>query len=206
MIAVERLLSFDKNDLPEVSKTLCRDDIPQLVEWLSEKDDTIRYHSLLLLQQRSLYFDDVYPFWNTFRKKLKSENSFQRNIGLILISANAKWDKDKRLDDTIDEYLSLLNDGKPITVRYCIQSLRDIVPFSKHLHHKIADKIMAVNISDVKKTMRKLILLDILGVLAVIRKYQTNDEIESYIINAITGGLLDKKAIKQVESILKLNE
>lgn len=44
------------SDLPKVSKTICRDDLAQLVEWLAEKDDTIRYQSFLLLQQRALHF------------------------------------------------------------------------------------------------------------------------------------------------------
>jgi len=202
MLTIERLLSFDKNDFQEVSKTICEDDLPQLVEWLSEKDDTIRYHSFLLLQHRSLYFEDVYPFWDTFRKKLKSENSYQRNIGCILIADNVKWDKDKSLDDIIDEYLLLLNDKKPITVRQCIQSLCKIIPYNHDLHQKIADKLMSINLADVKETMRKLILIDILSVLVMIRKYQTNDEIESYIMKSMTGGLLDKKAIKHVESML----
>lgn len=202
MLTVEQLLSFDKKNMQEISKTISKDDLPQLVQWLTEKDDTIRYQSFLLLQNRSLHFDDVYPFWNTFRQKLKSENSYQRSIGLMLIADNAKWDKDERLEDTIEEYLLLLNDEKPITVRQCIQSLCKIVPNKNQLHQKIANKIMAVNIADVKETMRKLILIDILGILAMIRKHQTNDEIENYIFQALTGGLLDKKSIKQVESML----
>lgn len=202
MISIEKLLSFDKNDLLEVSKTIGKEELPLLVEWLSEKDDKIRYQALLLLQHRSSYSDDVYPFWDIFRKKLKSENSYQRSIGLMLIADNARWDTDNRHDDTIDEYLLLLNDEKPITVRQCTQALCKIVPYKNHLHHKIVNKLIAINISEIKETMRKLILLDILSVLITIRKYQTIDEVEKYIIDALTGGLLDKKAIKQVESTM----
>lgn len=202
MITIEGLLSFDKNDLEQVSKALSKDDLPQLVDWLSEKNDTIRYQAFLLLQYRSLHFDDVYPFRETFCNKLVSDNSYQRSIGIMLIAENAKWDKDNRLDEKIDEYLLLLKDEKPITVRQCIQNLCKIVPYKNHLSDKIAKNIMSVNVSEIKETMRKLILLDILGVLAIIRKQQTSDEIESYIFNALTGGILDKKAKKQVESML----
>jgi len=202
MLSIEKILSFDKNDLQEVSKTINRDDLPQLVEWLSEKDDAVRYPSFLLLKYRSLDFDDVYNFWDAFCEKLRSENSYQRSIGLMLIAENAKWDKDDRLDAIIDEYLLHLNDEKPITIRQCIQALQKIIPFKNHLHMKIANKLMAIEISNVKETMRKLVLIDILSVLAMIRKYQTNDEIESYIFDALNGGLLDKKAKIQVESML----
>lgn len=204
MITLERLLSFDKNDLSDLSKTLSGDELQQLVNWLSEKDDTIRYHAFLLLQYRSKDFGDVYPYWGIFCEKLESKNSYQRSIGLMLIAANSKWDIEDKLDDVIDEYLLLIYDEKPITVRQCIQSLCEIVPYKKHLCMKIADKLMALNISEVRETMQKSILIDILAVLAVIRKQQTNNEIESYILKVLSGGVLDKKAVKQVEVILRL--
>lgn len=92
MLTIERLLSFEKDDLQEASKTINIDDLHQLVDWLSEKDDTIRYHSFLLLQHRSKDFGDVYPYWDIYCEKLMSTNSYQRSLGLMLIAANAKWD------------------------------------------------------------------------------------------------------------------
>ena len=62
---------------------------------------------------------------------------------------------------------------------------------------------MDIDISNIRATMQKLVLLDILEILSMIRKYRTNDRIESYILNALSGGLLDKKAIKQVESMMR---
>ena len=121
----------------------------------------------------------------------------------MLIAANAKWDMENKLDDIIDENLSLIYDEKPITVRQCIQSLCEIVPYKEHLLMKIADKLMSLNITEIRATMQKLILIDILTVLTMIRKQQTNNEIESYILNALSGGLLDKKAVKQVGAMLR---
>jgi hypothetical protein len=202
MITLESLVSIDKNDLQEASKSIDKNDLPRIIEWLSEKDDRVRYQAFLLLQNRSLYCDDVYPFWEKFAVKLKSENSYQRSIGLMLIAENTKWDKANKLNDIMDEYFSILNDEKPITVRQCIQSFGKIIPYKNHLHLEIANKIMAINITEIKETMRKLILIDILSILAMIKKYQTNDDIENYIFHAHTSGLLDKKSIKQVESML----
>lgn len=202
MITLDKLLSIDKNELFEASKTIDKCDLSFLVELLSEKDDKIRYNTFLLLQNRSAYSNDVYPFWDIFSEKFESSNSYQRNIGLMLIAENTRWDKENKLDNTIDAYLKLLHDEKPITVRQCIQALSKIIPFKKHLQIRIANDLMSVNISEVKETMRKLILLDILEVLASIRSYQTTDEIESYIFNALSGGILDKKAKKHIESLL----
>lgn len=61
---------------------------------------------------------------------------------------------------------------------------------------------MSINILEVKETMRKVILLGILGILVEITKYQTNDEIENYIFSALSGEMLDKKAKKQIEALL----
>lgn len=202
MITIESIMSIDKSGLPEASKKLNRDDIPQLVEWLSLKDDNIRYQAFLLLQNRSAEFEDVYPYWDVFRDKLKSDNSYQRSIGLMLIAENAKWDAENRMEDTIDEYLELLKDEKPITVRQCIQSLGKVTPYKPDLNAKVADRLISFDIMAVKETMRKSILLDILNVLLIIRKELKKDEIESFILDALTGGVLDNKSKKQVQAFL----
>ena len=82
MITLESIMSIPKTDLQEASKSLGKEDVSQLIQWLTLKDDTIRYQAFLLLQNRSLFFDDVYPHWDTLRNKLKSGNSYQRSLGL----------------------------------------------------------------------------------------------------------------------------
>lgn len=202
MITLEQIMSFSKINLQEASKSLNKDDISQLVEWLSLKDNTIRYQVFLILQNRSLFFDDVYPYWDTFKSKLKSENSYQRSIGLILIANNVKWDTQNKIDDTIDEYLQLQNDEKPITIRQCIQSLGEIASCKPDLHDKIAFRLITLNLMSIKETMRKSILLDILKVLIVIRKEHRTDKIENFIQNALLGEILDKRSKKQIEALL----
>jgi hypothetical protein len=202
MITLENIMSISKSGLQEASKAISKDDIPQLIEWLSLKDDNIRYQVFLLLQNRSLLFDDVYPHWDTFRSKLKSDNSYQRSIGLMLIAENAKWDSENRMESNIDEYLKLLGDEKPIPIRQCIQSLGKIASAKPGLNAKIASKLISLDLIAVKETMRKSILLDILNVLVLIRKLHKTDEIESFIFNALSGEILDKKSKKQIEVLL----
>ena len=202
MITIESMMSVDKGDLQEASKKLGKDDIPQLVEWLSLKDDNIRYQAFLLLQNRSLFYDDVYPYWDTFHDKLKSDNSYQRSIGLMLVAENVKWDAEGRMENTIDSYLELLNDEKPITIRQCIQSMGKIVPYKPGLSDKIASRLISFNLMAVKETMRKSILLDILNILLLVRKGLKTDETESFIRSALSGEILDKKSKKQIEALL----
>lgn len=202
MITIESLMSISKSHLQEASKALNKEDIPQLIEWLTLKDDNIRYQAFLLLQNRSLLFADVYSHWDTLRNKLKSDNSYQRSIGIMLIAENVKWDVENRMEDMIDEYLVLLNDEKSITKRQCIQALGKIASAKPGLNDKIASRLISFDITAAKETMRKSILLDILDVLLIIRKDQKTDAIENFILNALSGEILDKKSKKQIEVLL----
>ncbi len=202
MITLESMLSVDKGDIPEAAGKLNKDDIPQLVEWLSLKEDTFRYQAFLLLQSRAQIYDDVYPYWNTFRDKLKSANSYQRSLGLMLVAENAKWDSEGRMEAAIDDYLELLKDEKPITVRQCIQSLGKIVTCKPGLSEKIACRLISFDLMSVKETMRKSILLDILNILLLVRKVLKTDTTENFIHQALSGDVLDKKSKKQIEALL----
>jgi hypothetical protein len=90
MITIESLMTIDKDQLSEAAKDMDGSGLPLLIELLSEKNDNIRYRAFLALQYRSRFFSDVYPFWEIFRSKLKSDNSYQRSIGLMLIAENAR--------------------------------------------------------------------------------------------------------------------
>lgn len=195
-------MSISKEDINEAAKRLEKTDLPDLVEMLSLKEDNIRYQAFLLLMSRSAIFNDVYPFWDIFCDKIKSENSYQRSIGLMLIAENARWDTRNRTEGIIDDYLVLLQDEKPITVRQCVQSLGKIVAYKPELSCKIASKLISFDISAVRETMRKVILFDILNVLILIRQKYKTDEMESFIQNALSSGILDEKSKKMIKVLL----
>lgn len=203
MITRESIMEIGDGALLEAAGTLSKDDIAQLVDWLSLKADDVRYRSLLLLQNRSSLSADVYPYLDTFWDKLRSDNSYQRNIGLILIAENARWDTQNRLNEVLDDCFSLLLDEKPITIRYCAQSLGKIAQYKKELGGRIASRLAAFDITAVRETMRKPILLDILDALLIIREHQKTDAAEQFILDALSGGLLDNKTKKRFEAALK---
>lgn len=205
---VTALLSIEKDNLIITAKSIDRDEIKQLVDWLNEKNDKIRFQALQLLQFRSQIAEDVYPFCNIFYEKLKSDNSYQRSIGAMLLAENARWDKEELIDSMIDGYMELLQDDKPITIRQCIQSLMLIIPNKPRLHQVIAEKLIALDLLQVKETMRKLVLTDTLYALLDIKKYKqaSHDsfgyQIDSFVSNALTGNILDKKTKKMIEAVL----
>jgi hypothetical protein len=196
------VMTASKDQLPEAAMEMDASELPKLVSLLCEKNDSVRYQAFLAVQYRSQRMDDVYPFWDTFQSKLASDNSYQRSIGMMLIAENVRWDKADRITGAIDAYLDRLNDEKPITVRQCIQSLLTIHPYKPQLDGMIAARLMSIDLMSMKETMRKLILMDILQVLITIRKSNPSVETDQYIMNALSGGILDAKAIKQIKALL----
>jgi len=120
----------------------------------------------------------------------------------MLIAENAKWDSENKTEDSLDDCMELLKDEKPITVCQSIQALGKIAEAMPSLNERIADMLMSINMAEVKETMRKSIFLDILNVLAAIRKSLKNNKIDSFIFESLSGGILDRKSIKQIEMLL----
>lgn len=196
MITIEKLKELEKENLTSIAPKLELQDIALLFNLLSEKDDNLRYKSFLLLQQRSESTADVYPYWDALVEKLKSDNSYQRSIGLMLIAENVRWDQQKKFNALADQYLALCDDEKPVTVRQCIQSLVKIVPFNPDCIAKIADKLIGIDLMQRKETQRKLLLTDILNVLLECQKVQLQERVDRFICEALTGGILDEKTKK----------
>ena len=74
----EDLVKIGKEDLLKTAEALNDDDISQLVTILKEKDDTLRYPALLILQQYAENKSGASLFWDEFVGKLADENSYQR--------------------------------------------------------------------------------------------------------------------------------
>ena len=184
--------------------TLEQADIPALVERLASAEDKIRYPAFLLLKERSAICADVYPFWDALDEKLTHENSYQRSIGAMLLSANAKHDAQGKLKQTLPRYLALLNDPKPITVRQCAQALPEILRAKPEYAEPIGNAILSVSLLDYKETMRKLILLDFLETLILVRSLSPSEALEAYFFSVLSGSILDEKAKKQLRARLAL--
>jgi len=200
MITFESIQTCEKEALSDLVPTLGSADIDQLVSWLSEKDDNFRYKCFLLLQERSREYKDVYPYWDVFVEKLKSENSYQRSLGLMLIAENTRWDDSGKFEEIADRFLSFCDDEKPVTVRQCIQSLNKIIPYKKSCLTAIVGRLVSIDLMQRKETQRKILLMDILSVLLPINRLQHDERIDRYFQTAMTGGILDNKSKRLVEA------
>ena len=201
-LTVESIMEVPKENLSSFAETLGPEDVGQLVLWLVLKEDDIRYRAFLLLQEKSRMGSSVYPYFEAFCEKLGSENSYQRSLGVMLIAENVRWDTLGKMREVLPAYLKILYDEKPITVRQCVGSLGAIVRAAPVYGKDIAAALLEYDIMSVRETMRKLILLDIVTVLAEIRKVYTDPKIDAYLLSALSGEILDSKAKKALQKLL----
>ena len=126
-----------------------------------DKNNTVAYKALQELQKESEETDCVYPFIDRLSDMLDSDNSYIRTRGLTLLAYNAKWDKEYKVDEIIDEYLKHITDVKPITARQCIKLLPIIAKHKPELKNDILSALNKANISIYDYSMQPLVNKDI---------------------------------------------
>jgi hypothetical protein len=165
---IDDLKSVDKNTISDLRKHLSESDISLLMKILVEKDDIIRYNVFLLLQAHSKESALVYRHWNELANKLKSDNSYQRSIGVMLLSENVKWDNERKFNVTIDSYLDCCMDEKFITARRAIQGLTKIRNTNNSYDKKIKQLLANLPLEKYKKNQQKLLVKDITQTLKIL--------------------------------------
>lgn len=135
--------------------------ISEIFDTLFQKNNSIAYQALQALQKESDETDSVYPYMDRMRDMLENENSYIRTRGLTLIAYNAKWDKNYKIDELIDEYLKHITDDKPITARQCIKLLPMIANSKPDLKADITTALQKADISRYADSMQPLVNQDI---------------------------------------------
>lgn len=132
---------------------------------LKSGDNKAAYKAMAELVSISEESDKVYNFFTDFQGMLASKNSYVRNRGLVLLSVNARWDKEDKFSGIIDQYLSHIIDEKPITARQCIKSLPLIAEYKPELTKRIITALEAADLSSYPESMEPLVAKDIAAVL-----------------------------------------
>ena len=144
--------------------------IAETFELLFDKNNNVAYKALQELQKESIETDCVYPYMDRLSGMLDSDNSYIRTRGLTLIAYNAKWDKDYKIDEIIDNYLKHITDIKPITARQCIKLLPIIAKDKPELRNDILSALHKANICIYDDSMQTLVYKDIPKALKEIEK------------------------------------
>ena len=149
--------------------------IPELINGLIHENDKAAYRCLKELISISEKDSGVYQFFDTFTEMIDSDNSYVRTRGLLLISENAKWDTDHKVDEIIDEYLRHIMDDKPITARQCIKTLPNIAKYKPDLVNDILAALSKADPQRYSGNMQPLIISDIKAALKAISDYYEID-------------------------------
>ena len=144
------------------------DNLSELVNGLFDKNDEAAYKCLKELLSVSEQDNGVYQFFDTFADMIDNYNSYIRTRGLLLISANAKWDIDYKIDEIIDKYLRHIMDDKPITARQCIKTLPNIAKCKPDLIDDILAALNKANPQRYTDSMQSLVYADIRAALKAI--------------------------------------
>lgn len=144
--------------------------IEETFELLFDKNNNVAYKAFQELQKESEETDCVYPFIDRLSDMLDSDNSYICTRGLTLLAYNAKWDKEYKVDEIIDEYLKHITDVKPITARQCIKLLPIIAKHKPELKNDILSALNKANISIYDYSMQPLVYKDIQKALKEIKK------------------------------------
>ena len=135
--------------------------ISELVNGLFDNNNGAAYECLKALVIASEEDDGVYRFFDTFADMMDSQNSYIRTRGMLLISANAKWDTDCKIDEIIDKYLCHILDDKPVTARQCIKALPNIAKHKPELVGDIRDALNNASLQRYGDSMRPLVFGDV---------------------------------------------
>jgi hypothetical protein len=147
------------------------DDLLESINGLFDKNDKAAYKCLKELLSASEKDNRVYQFFDTFADMIDNDNSYIRTRGLLLISANAKWDTDYKIDEIIDKYLRHIMDDKPITARQCIKALPNIAKCKPDLVDDILSALNKANPQRYADSMQSLVYADIRAALKAINDY-----------------------------------
>lgn len=141
------------------------------IEMLSCSDNKQAYNALKELLLISEDSNDLYMYFDKFVDMMNNKtNSFIRTRGLRLIAYQAKWDKENKINSIIEQWLSHIEDEKPITSRQCIQDAIIIAKYKPELIDVILNALENFDrIYD--DSMQKLVYKDRQKAIKIIRQY-----------------------------------
>ena len=151
-------------------KIIIKNPLEDLVANLKNQNPQIGCDCFTQLLEESRRCNAVYPYFDEFAELMSSDNSYLRTRGLLLISANARWDKDGKIDQIIDRYLSHVMDPKPTVARQFIAALPELAQYKPELAAKIYRALQNADPHRYRSSMSPLIEKDIAVALAQINK------------------------------------
>lgn len=123
-----------------------RELLPELLDGLTAKDETIRYNCSRVLTIISEEYGTVlYPEWGYFFELLKSKNAYHRMSSLQIIANLTRVDTDNKFEGSFDEYYSLLRDRGTVVAAHLAANSGKIARAKPHLQAKITGTLLNID-------------------------------------------------------------
>lgn len=132
-----------------------------IITALQNKKDTEAYQLFLQLEKESAESQRLYAYFDDFIHLLGHKSSFVRVRGFRLACAQARWDKENKIERTIDLLLSMLDDEKPAAVRQCLAVLPQTLQEKPGLARNVEEKLKVMRLEKYQDSMASLLKKDI---------------------------------------------
>ena len=140
-------------------------DFDACIARLTRKDAKAAYAFTQQIVAESRDSDAWYPCFDRFAGLLRHKNSLIRNRAIVILAANARWDREGKFDALLDEFLSHVTDVKPITARQCVAALPEIAEAKPEFIPRIRTSLERADLSGYPDSMQPLVLKDIVAAL-----------------------------------------
>lgn len=94
-----------------------------IIAGLTARDDQYACALANRIVSESQETDQWYGDFDAFASLLDHPKSLVRNRALMILAANARWDRANRFDALLPDFLAHITDEKPITARQCVKAL-----------------------------------------------------------------------------------
>ena len=131
-----------------------------MIDRLQDKKDMKAHEYLKELELKSAECNELYEYFEEFLQLIHHKSSYVRTRGFRLCCAQAKWDRENKIDLHIEKLLMMLDDEKPTAVRQCLAALHLVVLYKPDLMPIIETRLNRMDVSKYKDSMRPLIEQD----------------------------------------------
>ena len=136
-----------------------------ILQQLTQKDNSLAYAFLQELVQSSESSDAYYPYFDEYLSLLTDKSAYRRYRGFAAICAVAKWDSEGCVRAALPQLLALLRDEKPSVIRQCLALLPQLADDRPELRPALIAAVEGVDVSGYRDSMQPLLLKDMAAAL-----------------------------------------
>lgn len=134
------------------------------VEILYSKDTSEAHEKFKLLELECETCPELSEYFEEYLNATQNKNSCVRGRAFRLIMHMSKWDKEDKIRENFERITEVLDDEKGTVVRRCLAVVHKLAEYKPELVPAVREKLLGIDLTKHKESMRPLISKDILAV------------------------------------------